>query len=59
MAATDPPHNNGSPQEEKTVSCATPKPPPSLVDDLVDTVKWVWDFVVTLLKELAASDTQT
>lgn len=49
---TDPPHNTGDAQEAKPVSCATPKVAPSLVDDIVDTVRWIWEIVAVVLKEL-------
>jgi exosortase len=56
MAATDPTdpsHNSGDAQESKPVSCATPKAAPSLLDDLVDTVRWIWEILVVILKALA------
>jgi len=50
---TDPLHDSGNAQESQPVSCATPKAAPSLVDDLFDTVKWVWGILAVVLKELA------
>ena len=54
MAAPDPSHNSGDTPESKPDSCATSKAVPSLVDDLVETVQWVWGILAVILKELAA-----
>ena len=50
---TKPPHNSGSGSEEKPVSSAKPKSPPSLLEEALDTLKWLWEIVLSVLQSLA------
>jgi len=50
---TKPIHNSGSIAEEKPVSSAKSKSPPSLFGELLDTVKWLWEILLTLFASLA------
>ena len=50
---TEPVHNSEGGAEEKPVSSAKPKSPPSLIDEMVDTVLWFWEILRMVLESLA------
>ncbi len=54
ITPTNPRHNNEGGAEEKSVSSAKPKAPASLFGEVLDTVKWLWEILLTLLESLAA-----
>jgi len=54
LIPTEPQHNSEGVAEEKPVSSAKPKSPPSLIAEVVDTVKWLWEILYSVLESLFA-----
>ena len=50
---TKPIHNSEGGQEEKPVSSEKTKSPPSLLQDIWETAKWLWELLFSFLESLA------
>ncbi|MEI6561059.1 MAG: exosortase/archaeosortase family protein [Verrucomicrobiota bacterium] len=54
LIPSEPKHNSEGLAEEKPVSSAKPAPPPSLMEEVVDTGKWLWEILFSVLESLVA-----